>query len=107
VDGMKSNNIGNNSSLPASILKQSTSLERGEYAPKFLVGPTSERPGPMLLRVAATAVKFVSNPKLSKLIRIKEKAKIITYAHKNTLAERRTVCSIFFPSSLRILILLG
>ena len=27
--------------------------------PKFPVGPTSSRPGPILLKVAATAVKFV------------------------------------------------
>lgn len=107
VDGINKRSIGNNSSLPASISKQSTILESGVYAPKFCVGPTPARPGPILLSVAAIAVKFVSKSKLSKLIIIKDKKKIIAYVHKNTLADRSTVCSIFFPSIFNILILLG
>ena len=59
VEGEKSRSIGKSSSLPASILKQRTSLESGEKREKFCVGPTASRPGPMLFIVAATAVKLV------------------------------------------------
>ena len=50
---------GNSSSLPASISKIKIYLEKTEKCPKFWVGPASSNPGPMLLIVAATAVKFV------------------------------------------------
>ena len=55
------NNIksGKISSLPASISKTRTIFEKSLKRPKFSDGPTSSRPGPMLLIVAATAVKFV------------------------------------------------
>ena len=52
-------NIGNNSSLPASILKVRASFDRGEKNAKFDVGPTPSRPGPTLFIVAVTAVKLV------------------------------------------------
>ena len=44
----------------------STSFEKGENAAKFDAGPTPPRPGPMLLMVAATAVKFVIRSLFSK-----------------------------------------
>lgn len=50
---------GKISSLPASISKISTHFARGENREKFPVGPTSSRPGPILFKVAATAVKLV------------------------------------------------
>ena len=50
---------GYNSNRPASISKISIHFENREKIPKFWVGPTSSNPGPMLLMVAATAVKFV------------------------------------------------
>ena len=37
----------------------STIFESGENIEKFPVGPTSSRPGPILLNVAATAVNVV------------------------------------------------
>ena len=50
--------------------------------PKFPVGPTSSRPGPILLKVAATAVKFVIRLKSSKAIRNMEDEKISIYTMK-------------------------
>ena len=52
--------MGYSSSLPASISNIRTYLDAREKWPKFAVGPTAERPGPMLLNVAATEVKIVS-----------------------------------------------
>ena len=60
--------------------------------PKFPVGPTSSRPGPILLKVAATAVKFVIRLKSSKAIRNMEDAKISTYTMKKIFVERTTSC---------------
>ena len=50
---------GNSSSLPASMSNISIYLEKLLKKPKLHVGPTRERPGPILLNVAATAVKLV------------------------------------------------
>ena len=52
--------MGKSSSLPASMSKIRTSLDKGEKNPKFDVGPTSSRPGPTLFKHAETAVKFVT-----------------------------------------------
>ena len=41
----------------------------GKTIDKFLVGPTPSRPGPILFKVEATAVKFVVRLKLSTLIK--------------------------------------
>ena len=49
--------MGNSSRRPASISKISTHLLKSVMCAKDAVGPTRERPGPMLLMVAATAVK--------------------------------------------------
>ena len=57
--GWKRISRGNNSSLPASISNISRYFVKGVKWPKFWVGPTNYRPGPILLKVAATAVKFV------------------------------------------------
>jgi len=43
---------------------------------KFCVGPTRERPGPILLMVEATAVKFVIASKLSNVIIKRDNVKI-------------------------------
>ena len=51
--------IGKTSSLPASISKMRTIFETGEKIAKFEVGPTSLRPGPILLRQDNTEVKLV------------------------------------------------
>ena len=59
--------MGNISSLPRSIAKERSSFEKGEYAKKFDAGPTASRPGPMLLKQAAVAVKLVSMEKGSML----------------------------------------
>ena len=63
---------------PASMSKVSTSVEKFEYIEKFCVGPAISRPGPILLKVAATAVKLVIRSKLSTAIRSTENAKIST-----------------------------
>lgn len=59
ITGWNRISIGNSSSLPASMSKIRTYLEKGEKKPKFSVGPTNSNPGPILLIHAATAVKFV------------------------------------------------
>ena len=51
--------MGKSSSLPANISKIRTNFVKGEKNAKLLVGPTSSSPGPILLIVAATAVKLV------------------------------------------------
>ena len=58
-------NKGKSSSLPASISKIRMHLGMPENTEKLAVGPTSSRPGPMLFRVAATAVKFVTRSRSS------------------------------------------
>ena len=65
VLGRNKSSIGRISSLPASISKVRTILLKSEYALKLQVGPTAARPGPMLLKVAATAEKFVVKSKSS------------------------------------------
>ena len=57
--GVIISNNGNNSRRPASISKISVSLEKSEKNEKLHVGPTLFKPGPILLRVARTAVKLV------------------------------------------------
>ena len=44
--------------------------------PKFIMGPTCARPGPMLFKVAAMAVKFVTISKPSRLMSRKDAAKM-------------------------------
>ena len=51
-----------------------------EYSEKLEVGPTPASPGPMLLSVAATAVKFVVKSRLSTLINKIDTASIVIYA---------------------------
>ena len=70
--------MGKISSLPASISKVSTNVEKFEYTEKFWVGPTISRPGPILLNVAATAEKLVIRSKSSTAMRSTENAKIST-----------------------------
>ena len=70
--------MGISSSLPAIISKISTSFEGIEKKAKFSVGPTSERPGPILLIVAATAVKLVTASLQSKETSRVETAKTMT-----------------------------
>ena len=57
---------GNSSRRPAIISKVITIFDNPEKAPKLEAGPTTPRPGPMLFRVAATAVKLVIRSKLSR-----------------------------------------
>lgn len=64
--GTKIINIGYNSNLPKSIAKINVILDIAEKPPKFPIGPTISRPGPILLNVAATAAKFVTKSNLSK-----------------------------------------
>ena len=58
--GWKMMSMGKSSSLPASISNIITSFEGLLQKEKFLAGPTRFRPGPILLMVAAIAVKFVT-----------------------------------------------
>ena len=73
---MNNSSSGNSSRRPASMSKIRTSLEKSENMEKFPLGPTRERPGPMLLSVAATAEKLVIRSKLFSAISNMEKAKI-------------------------------
>lgn len=57
--GENSTKIGKISNLPISISIERTIFESAEKALKFCVGPTLASPGPMLFKVATTAVKFV------------------------------------------------
>ena len=59
-----------------------THLANAEKPAKLHVGPTALRPGPMLLNVAATAVKFVIWSKLSSDTSSTETAKMNTTAMK-------------------------
>ena len=67
---------GNNSSLPASISKIITSLEKSLKNPKLQSGPTILSPGPILLIVAAIAVKFVTRSWPSNEMAMTEATKI-------------------------------
>ena len=69
-------NIGKISNLPIIISKVITIFDKSENIEKFCVGPTLASPGPILLRVATVAVKFVVKSKLSRLIMSKDTAKI-------------------------------
>ena len=46
----------NNSSLPSSIMKDSSSLDTSLNSEYVSVGPTRPKPGPILPKVAATAL---------------------------------------------------
>ena len=67
--------MGKISSLPRSIAKDKTSLEKGEYAAKFIIGPTPAKPGPTLLKQEIAAERFVSiengsKDRMKKIVRI-------------------------------------
>jgi hypothetical protein len=64
--GLSPRRSGNTSSLPRSIANDNIIFENPEYSAKLAAGPTSASPGPILLKHATEAVKFVSNPKGSK-----------------------------------------
>ena len=51
--------MGNSSSLPASIPKLRNIFDKSVMSAKLNAGPTFPSPGPMLLNVAATALKAV------------------------------------------------
>ena len=78
IFGWNKINNGNNSNLPASMSNISTHFEKLEKKLKLAVGPTSSKPGPILLMVAATAVKFVTKSFPSNEIRSTEVQKIRT-----------------------------
>ena len=58
--GVTSMSMGYSSRRPASISNMRIYLVTGCMILKLQVGPTLERPGPMLLKVQATDVKMVS-----------------------------------------------
>ena len=60
VPGENNNSIGKISRRPASMSNINTSFDITENSEKLLAGPTPPIPGPMLLKVAATAVNVVS-----------------------------------------------
>ena len=84
-----------------------TSFAGSEKMPKFLDGPTSSSPGPMLLNVAATAVKFVIRSSPSNARRNTDSENSNVYATINTLIDRTTSCSTTFPSILILRITCG
>ena len=94
--------MGNISSLPKSIAMDKTIFENGEYAAKLDAGPTAARPGPILLKQAAVAVKFVSISNISpvskdKSIKITKNSK--KYTVKYTLTPFMVWLSTVFPSN--------
>ena len=107
MDGWNSISRGNSSSLPANISNVSTHFENGLKMEKLPVGPTSSSPGPMLLMVAATAVKFVTKSFPSNEIANTEAENRMMNVMKYTLMERTTSCSTGFPSTFIFLILFG
>ena len=60
VDGMRAIRSGKISSRPKSMAKERTIFEKSLYCAYEPIGPTIPKPGPMLLKQAATAEKFVS-----------------------------------------------
>ena len=66
--GVSSISIGYSSRRPASISNIRIYLVTGCIKPKLQVGPTLERPGPMLLNVQATEVNTVSRSRFSKSV---------------------------------------
>ena len=76
--GWKRINSGKSSSLPANISSISIIFEKGLNPAKLPQGPTSSRPGPILLIVAATAVKHVIRSFPSKERKKSERQNIIT-----------------------------
>ncbi|MDT4872210.1 hypothetical protein FQZ97_1073860 [compost metagenome] len=57
---MNKTNTVNSSSRPSSIANVHTQIWNSLSTPKLLAGPTSPRPGPMLLTVATTAENEVT-----------------------------------------------
>ena len=107
VDGENNNSIGNSSRRPASISNISTNLDKIEKPPKLQVGPTAPSPGPMLFKVAATAVKFDVKSKLSRLTISTDAAYRKKYVIKYAFTELTTDGSITFPSVFSTLTLRG
>ena len=90
VLGVNNKSIGKISSLPASMSNIMTSFDKSENELKLPIGPTRSSPGPMLFKVAATAVKVDVKSKLSKDTSKTEIANINIYVTKKTLVERIT-----------------
>ena len=65
VDLLNNTRIGIISSRPASISNMRIHFDNIEKPAKFPVGPTTFKPGPILLNVANTAARFVVKSKLS------------------------------------------
>ena len=63
VEGMSAIRSGNISRRPKSMAKERTAFENSEYSAKEPAGPTTPKPGPMLLKQAVTAEKFASKSK--------------------------------------------
>ena len=78
VDGAKSRISGTISKRPQTMEKEKTSLEKSLKSAKLHLGPTEARPGPMLLKVAATELKVVVKSRFSKEISTKSKMKVPT-----------------------------
>lgn len=81
IDGWNMIKSGNNSNRPASISKINTHLDKSVKCAKFCVGPTMDKPGPMLFIVAITEVKLVTKSFSSnatiRIEKIKSAAKVI------------------------------
>ena len=98
---------GKSSSRPASMSNIRTYLVNPVSPPKFLVGPTSERPGPILLRHDATAVKLVTRSLPSRDTRNTDRVNIPISVMKYTFTALTTSCSTGLPSMFIFLIFFG
>ena len=74
--------IGNISSLPIIIVSERIIFEKSEKKAKLQVGPTSSKPGPILLMHVITAETVVVRSYPSMDIRIVDKSEITQYAAK-------------------------
>ena len=89
--------MGNSSRRPHNISKIITSLDKGENPAKLPKGPTTALvPGPILFRVAITAVTVVSVPKLSKLSSATEISSTTQYTDRKAAVPLMALFSTFF-----------
>lgn len=100
MSGRNSTSIGKISRRPASMSKIITSFAGFVKLPKFIMGPTCARPGPMLFKVAAMAVKFVTISKPSRLMSRKDTTKMKKYAPINTLVVQKGISAVCMHTNL-------
>ena len=87
--------------------KDSSSLDHQEKAEKFPMGPTTSRPGPMLLMQAVRAVKVVTMSKPSRLSSRKETVNTRRYTVRKRWTLRMCLSVRALPSNRVVVTALG